>query len=133
MSPWAKDQVKLSNLLFEIGLGGLSVGPAGTVDSAMCDLILWSGLWLRTFLMPSLRLKGHGPLGAPTLLHWPIASETAKPRLPAHEFAPLRFAPGERDHQGRQEGNVDQGGVYRPSYVCGGVRRIVGVSRATRK
>src|SRR3982074_3531845 len=35
MSPWAKDQVELSNLLFEIGLGGLSVGPAGTVDPAM--------------------------------------------------------------------------------------------------
>ncbi len=41
--------------------------------------------------MRSLRLKGHGPLGAPTLLHWPIASETAKPRPPAREFAPLRF------------------------------------------
>src|SRR5580704_3854450 len=27
MSPWAKDQVELSNLLFEIGLGGLSVEP----------------------------------------------------------------------------------------------------------
>src|SRR5713101_9221394 len=35
MSPWAKDQVEPSNLLFEIGLGGLSVGPAGTVDPAM--------------------------------------------------------------------------------------------------
>src|SRR5260370_4795944 len=35
MSPWAKDQVELSSLLFEIGWGGLSVGPAGTVDPAM--------------------------------------------------------------------------------------------------
>ncbi len=25
------------------------------------------------------------------MLHWPIASETAKPRPPAREFAPLRF------------------------------------------
>jgi integrase len=38
-----------------------------------------------------------GLLGAPTLLHWPIASETAKPRLPAREFAPLHFEPSERD------------------------------------
>jgi len=42
-------------------------------------------------------LKGHGPLAAPTLLHWPIASETAKPSPPTREFALLRFEPGERD------------------------------------
>jgi hypothetical protein len=97
MSPWAKDQVELSNLLFEIGRKDWASDPAGAVDPNMCDLILWSGLLAPYFLMPRLQLKGHGPLGAHTLLQWPIASETAKPRPPAREFAPLRFEPGERD------------------------------------
>jgi hypothetical protein len=30
----------------------------------------------------------------------------------------LRLEPGKRDRYAREKGNVDQGGVFRPSYVC---------------
>jgi len=71
MSPWAKDQVELSNLLFEI-VWGIERQTSGHCRS-LCEIDLVERM-LAPYFSDGQVIEGRGPLGA-TLLHWPIASE----------------------------------------------------------